>query len=105
MQSMQQMTYAAKGLAGLAAGWVFGFGLMLGASIMGAYMNVRTLEMPDRALLGGMLLATGMLAAVLVSAGLAEMCLGDRAAAEADFRHSLELNPNQPMLQRFLRPD
>ncbi len=37
------------------------------------------------------------------SAGLAEMCLGDHVAAEADFRHSLELNPNQPMLQRFLR--
>jgi len=37
------------------------------------------------------------------SAGLAEMCLGDRAAAEGYFRRSLELNPNQPILQRFLQ--
>ena len=36
------------------------------------------------------------------SAGLAEMCLGDRAAAEVDFRRSLDLNPNQPMLRRML---
>jgi tetratricopeptide (TPR) repeat protein len=37
------------------------------------------------------------------SAGLSEMCLGDRGAAEAYFRRSLELNANQPMLQRFLQ--
>ena len=38
----------------------------------------------------------------LASAGLAEMCLGDRAAAADYFRRSLALNPNQPVLQRFL---
>jgi len=37
------------------------------------------------------------------SAGLAAMCLGDRVAAQGHFRRSLELNPNQPMLQRFLQ--
>jgi hypothetical protein len=30
------------------------------------------------------------------------MCLGDRAAASDFFRRSLALNPNQPVLQRFL---
>ncbi|HYS56281.1 MAG TPA: alkaline phosphatase family protein [Thermoanaerobaculia bacterium] len=37
------------------------------------------------------------------SAGLAEMCLDDRSAAESYFRRSLQLNPNQPMLQRMPR--
>ena len=73
MQTMQQVTYTAKGLAGLLAGWALGHGLLWGASILGVYMNMRTLEMPDRALLGGMLLAIGILAVVLVSASLAEL--------------------------------
>jgi Flp pilus assembly protein TadD len=38
----------------------------------------------------------------LTSAGLAEMCLGDRAAATDFFRRSLALDPNQPMLRRYL---
>jgi Flp pilus assembly protein TadD len=36
------------------------------------------------------------------SAGLAEICLGHRAEAEAYIRHSLELDPNQPNLRKFL---
>ena len=38
----------------------------------------------------------------LTSAGLAEMCLGDRVAAADFFRRSLALDPNQPVLRRFL---
>jgi tetratricopeptide (TPR) repeat protein len=38
----------------------------------------------------------------LTSAGLAEMCLGDRAAATDFFRRSLALDPNQPILRRYL---
>ncbi|MGZ8829511.1 MAG: alkaline phosphatase family protein [Thermoanaerobaculia bacterium] len=37
------------------------------------------------------------------SAGLAQICLGNQAEARASFRRSLELDPNQPMLSRFLR--
>ena len=37
------------------------------------------------------------------SAGLAEICLGNRPEAEAYIRHSLELDPNQPRLRQFLR--
>ena len=36
------------------------------------------------------------------SAGLAEICLGNRTEAEAYIRHSLELDPNQPNLRQFL---
>jgi hypothetical protein len=36
------------------------------------------------------------------SAGLAEICLGHRAEAEAYIRRSLELDPNQPNLRQFL---
>lgn len=38
------------------------------------------------------------------SAGLAEICLGNHAEAQAYFRRSLELNPNQPVIQKFLAP-
>jgi Flp pilus assembly protein TadD len=38
----------------------------------------------------------------LASAGLAEICLGDRAAATDLFRRSLAIDPNQPVLRRFL---
>jgi hypothetical protein len=72
MQAMQQATYAAKGLAGLVAGWALGHGLLWGVFFLAAYMRME-LEMPDRALLGGMLLAIGMLAVLLVAAGLAEL--------------------------------
>ena len=37
------------------------------------------------------------------SAGLAQMCLGDRAGAQASFQRSLAIDPNQPMLRRYLR--
>jgi Flp pilus assembly protein TadD len=37
------------------------------------------------------------------SAGLAQVCLGRRADAEASFRRSLEINPNQPVLRKFLQ--
>lgn len=43
-------------------------------------------------------------AIAFASAGLAEICLGDRAAAEASFRRSLQIDPNQPMLRKFLSP-
>ena len=73
MQAMQQVTYAAKGLAGLLAGWVVGHALMWGASFLGAYVGAETLEMSDRALLGGMLLAIGALGVLLLSGALVEM--------------------------------
>ncbi len=41
-------------------------------------------------------------AVALASAGLAEICLGDRAAATDLFRRSLAIDPNQPVLRRFL---
>ena len=72
MQAMQQATYAAKGFGGLVAGWAMGFGLLWGTFFLAAYVRME-LEMPDRALLGGMLLAIGMLAVLLVAAGLAEV--------------------------------
>ena len=72
MQAMQQATYAAKGLAGLLAGWALGHGLLWGTFFLAAYVRME-LEMPDRALLGGMLLAIGMLAVLLVAASLAEL--------------------------------
>jgi Flp pilus assembly protein TadD len=37
------------------------------------------------------------------SAGLAQMCLGDRAGAQASFQRSLAIDPNQPMLRRYLQ--
>ena len=37
------------------------------------------------------------------SIGTAEVCIGDRAAAMAAFRRSLELDPNQPPVRDFLR--
>ena len=73
MQAMQQVTYAAKGLAGLLAGWALGHALMWGAFFLGAFLGMATSEAADRALLGGMLLAIGMLAVLLVSASLAEL--------------------------------
>ncbi len=36
------------------------------------------------------------------SAGLAQMCLGHAAAARESFSRSLAIDPNQPMLRRFL---
>ena len=41
-------------------------------------------------------------AIAFASAGLAQICLGDRAGAEASIRQSLTINPNQPQLRRFL---
>jgi Flp pilus assembly protein TadD len=38
------------------------------------------------------------------SAALAQMCLGDDAGARASIERSLQLDPNQPMLQKMLRP-
>ena len=73
MQAMQQMTYAAKSLAGLLAGWVVGHALMWGALFLGGFLGMATSDMSDRALLGGMLLAIGLLAVLLVSASLAEL--------------------------------
>jgi tetratricopeptide (TPR) repeat protein len=37
------------------------------------------------------------------SAGLAQICLGDQNAAAASFQRSLQINPNQPMLRKFLQ--
>lgn len=73
MQTMQQVTYAAKGLAGLLGGWVVGHALIWGAYVLGGVLGMATSDMSDRALLGGMLLAIGMLAVLLVSASLAEL--------------------------------
>jgi len=70
---MQQVTYAARGLAGLLAGWALGCGLMWGALFLGYLVDMATPDMSDRALLGGMLLAIGLLAVLLVSASLAEL--------------------------------
>jgi hypothetical protein len=70
---MQQATYAAKNLGGLLAGWVLGHGLMWGAFALGALLDAAAGEMSDLALLGGMLLAIGLVAVLLISAGLAEM--------------------------------
>ncbi len=42
-------------------------------------------------------------AIVYTSRGTAEACLGDERAAKDDFRRSLQLDPNQPELARFLR--
>jgi tetratricopeptide (TPR) repeat protein len=38
------------------------------------------------------------------SAALAQLCLGDQSAARASIEHSLQLDPNQPMLRRMLTP-
>ncbi|HEX7422147.1 MAG TPA: tetratricopeptide repeat protein [Thermoanaerobaculia bacterium] len=42
-------------------------------------------------------------ALAFASAGLAQMCLGNGGAAEVSFQRSLQLNPNQPMLRRYLQ--
>lgn len=42
-------------------------------------------------------------AIAFASAGLAEVCLGDRVAAQASFERSLAINPNQPQLRRYLQ--
>jgi hypothetical protein len=73
MQAMQQATYAAKGLAGLLTGWALGHGLIWGALFLGSVLEIGYADMSDRALLGGMFLAIGVLAVLLVSAGLAEL--------------------------------
>jgi hypothetical protein len=73
MQAMQQVTYAAKSLAGLVAGWALGHGLMWGALFLGGLLDMAASDAADRALLGGMLLAIGLLAVLLVSASLAEL--------------------------------
>jgi len=73
MQAMQQATYAAKGLAGLLAGWAMGHALLWGAFFLAALLGSASTDASDRALLGGMLLAIGMLAVLLVSASLAEL--------------------------------
>jgi tetratricopeptide (TPR) repeat protein len=39
------------------------------------------------------------------SAGLAHLCRGDEAGALAEFRRSLDLDPNQPEIRRFLAPN
>jgi len=70
---MQQLTYTAKGLAGLLAGWFVGHALMWGAFLLAALLGSASRDVSDRALLGGMLLAIGVLAVVLVSASLAEL--------------------------------
>lgn len=41
-------------------------------------------------------------AIAFASRGLAQMCLGDVAGTRESFSRSLQLDPNQPMLQRFL---
>jgi len=73
MQAMQQAMYTVKGLAGLLAGWAVGCGLMWGAFFLGALLGTASDEMSDRALLGGMLLAMGLLGVLLISAALAEL--------------------------------
>lgn len=42
-------------------------------------------------------------AIAFASAGLAQICLGDRSGAQASFQRSLAINPNQPLLRRFLQ--
>jgi hypothetical protein len=73
MQAMQQVTYTAKGLVGLVAGWALGHGLLWGAVLLGSLLQIGYADPSDRALLGSMLLAICMLAIALVAAGLAEM--------------------------------
>jgi len=73
MQTMQQVTFAAKSLAGLLAGWALGHGLLWGVLLLGSVIQIGYADRPDRALFGGMLLAIGVLAVLLMSAGLAEL--------------------------------
>ena len=73
MQAMQQVTYAAKGLAGLLAGWAVGHALMWAAFLLGALLGSASRDISDRALLGGMLLAMALLAVLLMSASLTEL--------------------------------
>ena len=73
MQTMQQVTYAAKGLAGLLAGWAVGHALMWVAFLLAAVVGSTPEETSDRALLGGMLLAIALLGTLLISASLAEL--------------------------------
>jgi Tfp pilus assembly protein PilF len=42
-------------------------------------------------------------AAAFASRGLAELCVGDRAAAQASLRRSLQLDPNQPKVRQYLQ--
>lgn len=42
-------------------------------------------------------------AAAFASRGLAELCVGDRAAAQASLRRSLQLDPDQPKVREYLR--
>ena len=74
MQAMQQATHAAKGLAGLLAGWATGFGLTWGVLFLAILLGSEaSTDISDRALLGGMLLAIGVAAVLLVAAALAEL--------------------------------
>ena len=74
MQAMQQATYAAKGFGGLVAGWALGFGLTWGVFFLAILLGSEaSTDISDRALLGGMLLAIGVAAVLLVAAGLAEL--------------------------------
>lgn len=74
MQAMQQVADTARGLVGLLAGWAVGFGLTWGALFLGILLGTEaSTEMSDRALLGGMLLAMGLLGVLLVSVALAEL--------------------------------
>ncbi len=41
-------------------------------------------------------------AAAFASQGLAELCVGERKAADASFRRSLALDPNQPKVRQYL---
>lgn len=73
MQAMQQVPYAAKGLAGLLAGWAMGHALMWVAFLLAGLLGSASSDLSDRALLGGMLLAIALLGVLLVSASLAEL--------------------------------
>jgi Flp pilus assembly protein TadD len=42
-------------------------------------------------------------AAAFASGGLASQCLGDEAAADAQFTRSLQLDPNQPALRAAMQ--
>lgn len=75
MHAMQETAHnTAKGLAGLLAGWLVGCALTGSALLLGNILGGGTSpDWSDRGLLGGMLLAIGLLAVFLISASLAEL--------------------------------